>query len=183
MCNFLWIFIFIFLFSSRPNIVTQQPPPPYFPSGMENKALENSLDIGLDDAAKNAVYGTTPNGYCYHNAAPAHMPVANMPYIDTMNSYSNSNNGGSVNSQDSLWQAKSGGGEIQQSQSRQYTPYDGHSYGGMDDYGHYPPVQDEYLNQRNNYMATDPYGNVLKPKKRPDHLGEFKFLYFLNPIC
>jgi len=158
--------------------VTQQPPPPYFPSGMENKALEHSLDLGLDDPAKNAVYGTTPNGYCYHNTAPpGHITgVTNLPYID--NSYSNSNNGGSVNSQDSLWQAKNGGGEIQQSQSRQYAPqYDGHSYGGMDDYGHYPPVQDEYLNQRNNYMATDAYGNVLKPKKRPDHLGKHKIPY------
>ncbi|CAB3378504.1 Hypothetical predicted protein [Cloeon dipterum] len=155
--------------SSRPSIVTQQPPPPYYPSGMENKALEHSLDLGLDDPAK-TVYGTTPqNGYVYHNAPNGHMSGGvNMPYID--NSYSNSNNGGSVNSQDSLWQAKNGGGEIQQSQSRQYTHYDGHSYGGMDDYGHYPPVQDDYLNQRNNYMATDAYGNVLKPKKRVDHL-------------
>jgi echinoid len=165
-------FVFIYRFSSRPNIVTQQGPPPYFASGMENKAMDHSIDHGLEDGRTptSAIYKAALDGFLYHTSAPGQVSgVTNMPYIE--NSYSNSNNGGSVNSQDSLWQAKQGGGEIQQSQSRQYTPYDGHLYGGMDDYGHYPPVQDEYLNQRN-YVATDPYGNVLKPKKRPDHLGE-----------
>jgi echinoid protein len=98
-----------------------------------------------------------------------------MAYMD--NSYSNSNNGGSVNSQDSLWQVKANG-ELQQQQQqvpRQYS-YDPLAHGGyVDDYGHYPPAGDEYLNQRNrDYMAAgDPYGPVHKPKKRMDHLGRF----------
>jgi hypothetical protein len=51
--------------------VAQQPPPPYYPSGMENKALEHSMDLNLDDPAKNSVYGTTPqNGYGYHTNVP-----------------------------------------------------------------------------------------------------------------
>lgn len=48
--------------SVHPSIV--QPPPPYYPPGMENKALENSMDLALDDNTKNTVYGQ--NGYGYH---------------------------------------------------------------------------------------------------------------------
>ncbi|XP_071454831.1 cell adhesion molecule Dscam1 isoform X1 [Hetaerina americana] len=99
----------------RPNIVTQQPPPPYYPSGMENKGLEQSMDLVGDDTSKNPVYngGSGQNGYGYHGNPPAGNNInggewVNMGYMD--NSYSNSNNGGSVNSQDSLWQVKNGGG-------------------------------------------------------------------------
>lgn len=55
----------IYYFSVHPSIV-QQAPPPYYPSnGMENKALEHSLDLALDDPAKNPVYAGQ-NGYGYH---------------------------------------------------------------------------------------------------------------------
>lgn len=58
--------------SVHPSIV-QQPPPPYYSTpGLENKALEHSMDLVLDDPAKNALYGghayspygnrTHPNG-------------------------------------------------------------------------------------------------------------------------
>lgn len=46
-----------------------QAPPPYYPStGMENKALENSMDLPLSmDDSKNAVYATQGT-YGYHMA-------------------------------------------------------------------------------------------------------------------
>lgn len=54
--------------SVRPTIMTQQnqAPPPYYPSsGMENKALEHSLDLALAmEDPKNAVYASQ-NGYGY----------------------------------------------------------------------------------------------------------------------
>lgn len=60
---------FVFMlncFRVRPSLVAQQPPPPYYPpSGMENKALEHSLDLALDDPTKNPVYASQ-NGYGYH---------------------------------------------------------------------------------------------------------------------
>lgn len=53
--------------SVRPTIVSQQnqAPPPYYPStGMENKALEHSLDLGLGMDDQKNVYATQ-NGYGY----------------------------------------------------------------------------------------------------------------------
>lgn len=46
-----------------------QAPPPYYPStGMENKALEHSMDLALSlEDSKNAVYATQ-GGYGYHIA-------------------------------------------------------------------------------------------------------------------
>lgn len=57
--------------SVRPSLVAQQSqaPPPYYPSnGLENKALEHSMDLvmGMDDQ-KAAVYATQ-SGYGYHQA-------------------------------------------------------------------------------------------------------------------
>ncbi|XP_023031190.1 titin [Drosophila willistoni] len=138
--------------SVRPSIVAaqqNQAPPPYYPaSGLDNKALEHSMDLALSmEEQKTALYATQ-NGYSYHpgsgvvgvgvggsvvggmvgvggsvvgggmgvggngvNGIPgltAHtLPGnewVNMGYME--NNYSNSNNGGSVNSQDSLWQVK-----------------------------------------------------------------------------
>nr|CAD7575397.1 unnamed protein product [Timema californicum] len=58
----------------RPSLVTQQPPPPYYPTtGLENKALEHSLDLALDDQGKNAVYASQ-NGYGYHGNTPTQGP-------------------------------------------------------------------------------------------------------------
>lgn len=105
------------------------------------------------------------------------------------NSYSNSNNGGSVNSQDSLWQVK---GQQQQQQQQQhpdsnqthmqhpmdptldhrngyqYNPmvHGGYGISGYDDYAHYPPMgpQHEDYSRNNNYSVnSDPYG-VHKPR-------------------
>lgn len=64
----------------RPPISPQnQAPPPYYPStGMENKALEHSMDLALEDS-KNAVYATQ-GGYGYHVAPHAQgHPAQNMP--------------------------------------------------------------------------------------------------------
>ena len=57
--------------SVRPTIVPQQnqAPPPYYPStGMENKALEHSLDLALALEDQKSVYATQ-NGYGYHVAS------------------------------------------------------------------------------------------------------------------
>lgn len=57
--------------SMRPSMVTpqNQAPPPYYPSsGMENKALEHSMDLALAlDDSKSAVYASQ-SGYGYHLA-------------------------------------------------------------------------------------------------------------------
>ncbi len=94
----------------------------------------------------------------------------------TEHSYSNSNNGGSVNSQDSLWQVKANGdghhganngvnngvgngvngvghvagvgNGVNPDRSYHYDPMTHGGYGGFEDYSHYPP-SDDYLNQRN----------------------------------
>lgn len=58
--------------SVRPTIVPQQnqAPPPYYPStGMDNKALEHSLDLALAMEDQKSVYATQ-NGYGYHVANP-----------------------------------------------------------------------------------------------------------------
>jgi len=56
--------------SVRPSIVTaqqNQAPPPYYPaSGLDNKALEHSMDLALSmEDQKTALYATQ-NGYSYH---------------------------------------------------------------------------------------------------------------------
>lgn len=56
--------------SVRPSIVAaqqNQAPPPYYPaSGLDNKALEHSMDLALNmEDQKTALYATQ-NGYSYH---------------------------------------------------------------------------------------------------------------------
>lgn len=56
--------------SVRPSIVAaqqNQAPPPYYPaSGLDNKALEHSMDLALSmEEQKSALYATQ-NGYSYH---------------------------------------------------------------------------------------------------------------------
>lgn len=123
-----------------------------------------------------------------------------MGYIE--NSYSNSNNGGSVNSQDSLWQVKmsaAAGNQtnlvpshnfVERQPSYGYDPLTHGGYGAVDDYASYPhltttPSQhgDEYHNMRNSQnpsrqdYCSDPYASVQKPKKRIDqHLGKLDFI-------
>ena len=119
-----------------------------------------------------------------------------MGYIE--NNYSNSNNGGSVNSQDSLWQVKMSAAAVgsqgqmvanvpahntyvEQQPTYGYDPLTHGGYGAVDDYAPYPhltatPSQhgDEYHNLRNSQnpsrqdYCSDPYASVQKPKKRVD---------------
>lgn len=189
--------------SVRPTIVTQQnqAPPPYYPStGMDNKALEQSLDLALAmEEQKSALYATQ-NGYGYHVNNPDVQPRqninnadwANMAYLE--NSYSNSNNGGSVNSQDSLWQMKMAAAannsvnqlqphiNVDRQNSYGYDPITHGGYGAVDDYAPYPHITtqsnhgDDYMRNSNNpsrqEYCSDPYAAVHKPKKRIDqHIG------------
>lgn len=124
----------------------------------------------------------------------------NMGYME--NSYSNSNNGGSVNSQDSLYQMKMSAAAsnsanliaqhhqyVERQPSYGYDPLTHGGYGAVDDYATYPhlattPSQhmaDDYHHQmmgqqtpsRQDY-CSDPYAAVHKPKKRLDqHMGKF----------
>lgn len=118
----------------------------------------------------------------------------NMGYIE--NSYTNSNNGGSVNSQDSLWQMKmaaannAAGMPAHQIMDRQsnygYDPIAHGGYGTIDDYAPYPhlahagqpPASADYnmrssQNPSRQEYCSDPYASVHKPKKRMDqHIGE-----------
>ncbi|CAH2015543.1 unnamed protein product, partial [Acanthoscelides obtectus] len=190
--------------SVRPTIVPQQnqAPPPYYPStGMENKALEHSLDLALAMEDQKSVYATQ-NGYGYHVANPDIQPRqninandwSNMGYLDT--AYSNSNNGGSVNSQDSLWQMKMAAAnanthhQVSQQQQQPQVPvvthggYDPIAHAGYgaanDDYAPYPHIttapsggqqqMDEYSRGSNNPSrqdyCSDPYAAIHKPKKR-----------------
>lgn len=116
------------------------------------------------------------------------------------NSYSNSNNGGSVNSQDSIWQMKMSAAAgnpanmmpqhtyVDQQASYGYDPLAHAGYGAIDDYAPYPHLAathsqhggDDYQTMRNSQnpsrqevYCSDPYAAVHKPKKRLDHLGEF----------
>lgn len=123
------------------------------------------------------------------------------------NSYSNSNNGGSVNSQDSLWQLKMSAAAsnsvnlipshnfVERQPSYGYDPLTHGGYGTVDDYAHYPPQLqtpsqhggDDYMRQSQNPSrqdyCSDPYAAVHKPKKRLDqHLGECVYQHFLSHL-
>lgn len=57
--------------SVRPSIVAQpsQAPPPYYPtSGLENKALEHSMELSLAIEDQKANVYATQNGYLYHHS-------------------------------------------------------------------------------------------------------------------
>lgn len=174
---------------SHRGVVTQQaPPPPYYTVGMDNKGLDGSMDTGLDDPSKTAIYSSQQyHGYNQNGHINSGQNNNGMGYMD--NSYSNSNNGGSVNSQDSLWQVKGHGdpqmaGQMsphmsQDPRAHQYDPmvHGGYGITGYDDYSHYPPAghqgqgMDDYQGSRGNYMANgDPYAAVNKPRKRTDHM-------------
>lgn len=66
--------------SVRPSIVAQQnqAPPPYYPaSGLDNKALEHSMDLALAlEEQKSAIYAAQ-NGYGYGSGIQ--VPTHNMP--------------------------------------------------------------------------------------------------------
>ncbi|CAH0770951.1 unnamed protein product [Bemisia tabaci] len=151
--------------SVHPSIV-QQAPPPYYPaSGMENKALEHSLDLALDDQNKYV----NQNEYGYHTNAHGggqHPNGVNMAYME--NSYSNSNNGGSVNSQDSLWQMKmqaanSPAGDHHHhiaDRTNHYGGYDPLTHGGygtVDDYAPYPHLTSQTPDYGSNAPSRQDY--------------------------
>lgn len=117
-----------------------------------------------------------------------------MGYME--NSYSNSNNGGSVNSQDSLYQMKMSAAAgnpgnlisqhhqyVERQPSYGYDPLTHGGYGTVDDYATYPHlattpsqqmIADDYHNQMmmgqqtpsRQDYCTDPYAAVHKPNKK-----------------
>ncbi|XP_043801693.1 hemicentin-2 isoform X3 [Apis laboriosa] len=151
----------------RPSLVAgngqqSQAPPPYY---AENKALEHSLDhaLAMEDS-KTPAYSQP--GYGYHQ--PNHnINGVNMGYMD--NSYSNSNNGGSVNSQDSIWQMKSAAANgVGQ-------PYDLAGYATTEsDYPthpHYLPQREDYRESHNlsrQQFCSEPFATVVKSQKHVD---------------
>lgn len=67
--------------SVRPSLVAQQnqAPPPYSASGLENKALEHSMDLALAmEDQKSAVYASH-NGYGYHPNPGLQVPGHTIP--------------------------------------------------------------------------------------------------------
>ncbi|KAK0178706.1 hypothetical protein PV327_007569 [Microctonus hyperodae] len=151
----------------RPSLVAgngqqTQAPPPYY---AENKALEHSLDraLAMEDS-KSPAYAQP--GYGYHQ--PNHnINGVNMAYLD--NSYSNSNNGGSVNSQDSIWQMKSAAA------NGANPPYDLGGYAATEsDYPahpHYLPQREDYRESHNlsrQQFCTEPFATVVKSQKHVD---------------
>lgn len=130
----------------------------------------------------------------FFNVFVAVFPGVNMGYLE--NSYSNSNNGGSVNSQDSLWQMKMAAAannsvnqmpshhmNVERQNSYGYDPITHGGYGAVDDYAPYPHITtqsnhgDDYMRNSNNpsrqEYCSDPYAAVHKPKKRIEqHIGE-----------
>jgi echinoid protein len=159
--------------NGNPKIVhnsSSQAPPPYTSLGIENKGVDTLKDASSDNLKAN-IY-SSQNGYTtYHSNGQ-------VTYPEPPNSNTNSANGGSVNSQDSLWNVKNNGNSDvfnQQQQSQQMQQQQQHpmsNYGqnghlhfdtqtqpmqthvlangfvGSEDYTHYP-YPDEYLNDRN----------------------------------
>ena len=160
----------------RPDIVHSTHQPPAYGGvnnyGIENKGVDTVKDVN-DDAnpLKNNIYSVQnqqQQGYDYNGAStyPNGGEAAN-----TNNSNSNSANGGSVNSQDSLWNVKNG--NATDPANFGYNPHPGdYPYDPMqqqqgympqqqqqqpEEYAHYP-YPDEYLNERNQQYLNDHYG-------------------------
>ena len=94
--------------SNRPSIIhgTQQPPP-YTSSngiGIDNKGVDTSLKDS-EENLKAHLYGTG-------NTPGIHTYTGNSHHHEAPHSNSNSANGGSVNSQDSLWNVKTNNGTV-----------------------------------------------------------------------
>ncbi|XKL61368.1 hypothetical protein PGB90_008425 [Kerria lacca] len=166
----------------HPSIVQQPPPPYYSTTGLENKALEHSMDLVLDDTSKNALYGGHAySPYATNRTHPNGNEWVNMGYME--NSYSNSNNGGSVNSQDSLWQMKmasaaSNANSITNDhapritdQVNHYGGYDPLTHGGyrtMDDYAHYPQLTSASPDYSNHTASHQDFTSIVDKRNRRD---------------
>lgn len=166
----------------RPSIIhtTHQPPPPYHPHGIENKGVDTLKDA--DEMIKN-----------------------NFQY-DAQQSASNSNsaNGGSVNSQDSLWNVKGGQQNVPmqspdpvmhqhmmyQMQAQGYNVYDAYAMQQhqqqmgqpaqqhyQEEYAHYPHPE-EYLNERNQQFLNGEFYKLPRPQGNND--PECKFIFKLS---
>ena len=162
--------------SNRPSIVHGgNQPPPYTSFGIENKGVDTLKDA--DEHLKANLYGSQNGSYGYHQTSLAQ---ADDQAQTGHHSNSNSANGGSVNSQDSLWNVKNGGDHAMtfangamtymsngyDPMHHQPNPMTG--FYGSDDYTHYPHPE-EYLNDRNRqYLASngDPYAAVSKHRQR-----------------
>ncbi|XP_034950627.1 hemicentin-1 isoform X2 [Chelonus insularis] len=154
----------------RPSLVTgngqqTQAPPPYY---AENKALEHSLDraLAMEDS-KTPAYAQPGYNWRQPNHNINGENGVNMGYLD--NSYSNSNNGGSVNSQDSIWQMKSAAA------NGANPPYDLGGYAPTEsDYPthpHYLPQREDYRENHNlsrQQFCPEPFATVVKSQKHVD---------------
>ncbi|XP_035727776.1 hemicentin-1-like isoform X2 [Vespa mandarinia] len=147
----------------RPSLVAgngqqTQAPPPYY---AENKALEHSLDhaLAMEDS-KSPAYAQPGYGYHQPNHNINGENGVNMGYMD--NSYSNSNNGGSVNSQDSIWQMKSAAANgVNQ-------PYDLGGYATTEsDYPAHPHYRESHNLSRQQF-CPEPFATVVKSQKHVD---------------
>ncbi|XP_025207397.1 hemicentin-2 isoform X2 [Melanaphis sacchari] len=173
----------------HPSII--HGPPPYTEPGLDNKALQQSVDL-VHDVTKNGVYGSQNDYNTYHTGNGLRPNGVNVGYVE--NSYSNSNNGGSVNSQDSLWQLKMGGngstGGTQISRDDHlhmaermnhyggYDPLTHGGYGNMDDYAHYPQLTSaspdysthSHVPSRQDYIHSGHLQPADKTRRRDPHL-------------
>ncbi|XP_037083342.1 hemicentin-2-like [Pollicipes pollicipes] len=152
----------------------RQKLPAYYPpgGGPDNKPGVDATNLArLNQDPTKVIYGARP-GYEHSAAAPEHVPAStqpppngaiNMAYME--NSYSNSNNGGSVNSQDSLWQVKAGNPDNRSHgnpDNRSYSNPDNRSYGNPDTRSYGNPDNRSYGNPDNRSYGnpdTRSYGN------------------------
>ena len=163
---------------NRPDIVHATQPNYTGSYGIENKGVDTVKDNNED--IKNNIY-SVQNGYDYNGTHS---------YPEQSNSNSNSANGGSVNSQDSLWNVKGQGvpdphhymngysqhpgdypydpmqqqhllqQQQQQQQQQQMAEQQQQHHQQQEDYAHYP-YPDEYLNERNQqFVMDDHYGQL-----------------------
>ena len=176
---------------------SSQAPPPYTSLGIENKGVDTLKDASNDNLKAN-IY-SAQNGYTtYHSNGQ-------VTYPDPPNSNTNSANGGSVNSQDSLWNVKNNGNNDvfnQQQQSQQMLQQQMSTYGqnghlhydnqtqqpmqthvlangfvGSEDYTHYP-YPDEYLTDRNcQYLLGQ------NADQYPSSINKSQTLNGIDPEC
>ena len=171
------------VYNPRPFLPSnRQKLPAYYPpgTGADNKpGIETTTDLGrLNQDPTKAIYGARPG---YEAGAPVvgehgqpaapHPPPSgaiNMAYME--NSYSNSNNGGSVNSQDSLWQVKAGTGDNRSygnPDNRSYGNPDNRSYGNPDNRSYGNPDNRSYGNPDNRSYGNPDNRSYGQPEGRP----------------
>ncbi len=177
--------------AARPDIVHPNLNMSY---GLENKGVDTVKDQDQVDSKINNVYSVQQQQQQKSYDYNPNTGYPNDPHHQS-NSNSNSANGGSVNSQDSLWNVKNNNGMaladptaamagMQPYQPQDYGNYDPHQQMQQqqaayqqqmqqDDYAHYP-YPDEYLNERNQqYLLAEQYGQQQQyMQQQPD--GECK---------